>query len=96
VRRQRRARRPARDDGPAAGDRGHQARRRHRRAAHRAPAALRGAERDVHRAQGPPRPRSARSARARPTRSPTTSSACSPTTRRSAPAQARFRSLWQP
>ena len=43
-------------DGPAPGDRGHQARRRHRRAAHRPPAALRGAERDVHRAEGPPRP----------------------------------------
>jgi hypothetical protein len=59
-------------DGAAPGDRGHQARRRHRRAARRPPAALRGAERDVHRAQGPARPRSARSAHGPPTRSPTT------------------------
>ena len=56
VRRQRRPRRAARHDGPAAGDRGHQARRRHGRAAHRPAAALRGAQRDVHRAEGPPRP----------------------------------------
>ena len=44
-------------DGPAAGDRGHQAGDRRRRAAGRPPAPLRGARRDVHRAQGPPRPR---------------------------------------
>ena len=57
LRRQRRARRVARHDGPAAGDRGRQARDRHRRAADRPAAALRGARRDVHRAQGPARPR---------------------------------------
>ena len=44
-------------DGPAAGDRGRQARDRHRRAADRPAAALRGARRDVHRAEGPARPR---------------------------------------
>ena len=57
LRRQRRARRAAGHDGPAAGDRGHQAHRRRRRAADRPPAALRGARRDVHRAEGAPRPR---------------------------------------
>ena len=56
LRRQRRARRAAGHDGPAAGDRGRQARDRRRRAADRPAAALRGARRDVHRAQGPPRP----------------------------------------
>ena len=56
LRRQRRPRRPAGHDGPAAGDRGRQARRRRGRAADRPPAALRSAGRDVHRAQGPPRP----------------------------------------
>ena len=56
LRRQRRARRAAGHDGPAAGDRGRQARRRRGRAADRPPAALRSARRDVHRAQGPPRP----------------------------------------
>ena len=57
LRRQRRPRRAAGHDGPAAGHRGHQARDRRRRAADRPPAALRGARRDVHRAEGPPRPR---------------------------------------
>ena len=85
LRRQRRARRAAGDDGPAAGDRGRQADRRRRRAADRPPAALRGARRDVHRAQGPPRPRVPDLlARAR-RRSPTRRWACSRTTRRSAP-----------
>ena len=55
------------------------------RAADRPPAALRGARRHVHRAEGPPRPGVpdllARAGR----RSPTTRWACSPTTRRSAP-----------
>ena len=57
VRRQRRPRRAPGHDGAAAGHRGHQARDRGRRAADRPPAALRGARRDVHRAQGPARPR---------------------------------------
>ena len=56
LRRQRRARRAAGHDGPAAGDRGRQAGHGRRRAADRPPAALRGAGRDVHRAQGPARP----------------------------------------
>ena len=43
-------------DGPAAGDRGRQAGHGRGRAAGRPPAALRGARRHVHRAQGPPRP----------------------------------------
>ena len=59
------------------------------RAADRAPADVRRARRLVHRGQGPARPASARSARATPRRSPTRSSACSPTTRRSAPARTR-------
>ena len=57
LRRQRRARRPAGDDGPAAGDRGRQARHGRGRAARRPAAPVRGAGRDVHRAQGPARPR---------------------------------------
>ena len=57
VRRQRRARRAARDDGPAAGDRGHQADRRRRRAGDRPPAALRRARGDADGGQGPARPR---------------------------------------
>ena len=57
LRRQRRARRAARDDGPAPGHRGRQAHHRRRRAAHRPPADVRRAGRDDDRAQGPPRPR---------------------------------------
>ena len=57
LRRQRRPRRAAGHDGPAPGDRGHQADHGRRRAARRPAAPLRGAGRDVHRAQGPPRPR---------------------------------------
>ena len=44
--------RAARHDGPAPGDRGRQARHRRRRAAGRPPAPLRGARRELHRAQG--------------------------------------------
>ena len=55
--RQRRARRDGRDDGHAAGQRGDQAGARHRRAADRPPAPLRGARHPLHRAEGPPRPR---------------------------------------
>ena len=85
LRRQRRAGRAARHDGPAAGDRGHQADRRRRRAADRPAAAVRRAGRHVHRAQGPPRPRLP-DLLARPRRrSPTRRWASSPTTRRSAP-----------
>ena len=40
-------------DGSAAGDRGHQAHHGRRRAADRTAAAVRGARRDVHRAEGP-------------------------------------------
>ena len=54
---ERRARRDGRDDGPAAGQRGDEAGARHRRAARRPPAALRGARHPLHRAQGPARPR---------------------------------------
>src|SRR5262249_38671770 len=57
VRRERRARRAARDDGAAAGDRGREADPRRGRAADRAAAALRGAWRAVHRAEGAPRSR---------------------------------------
>ncbi len=56
VRCERRARRPAGRDGPAPGRRGDQARDRSGRAAHRQAAPVRGPGRDVHRAQGPPRP----------------------------------------
>ena len=87
LRRQRRARRAARDDGPAAGHRGDQADPRRGRPADRPAADVRRAGRDAS-----PRSRSAatptaRSARASPSRSPTRSWACSPTTRRSAPAR---------
>ena len=89
LRRQRRARRAAGHDGPAAGDRGRQADPRRRRAADRPPADVRRARRDRHRAQGPARPR-VPDLLARPrARSPTTSWACSPTTRRSAPQRDR-------
>ena len=85
VRRQRRARRAAGHDGPAPGDRGHQADHRPGRAADRPPAPLRRARRDVHRAQGAPRPRLP-DLLARPRRrSPTRRWASSRTTRRSAP-----------
>ncbi len=57
LRRQRRARRAARHDGPAAGHRGRQADPRHRRARDRAAAALRRAGRHADRGQSPPRPR---------------------------------------
>ena len=67
VRRQRRARRAARHDGPAAGDRGRQADRRRRRAGDRAPAALRRARRDARPRSRSAATRSARSARATPT-----------------------------
>ena len=56
-------------------------------------AALRGARRDVHRAQGPPRPRVPDLLAASPRRSPTTRWASSRTTRRSAPRLARPRAL---
>ena len=85
LRRQRRPRRAAGHDGPAAGDRGRQARDRRRRAAGRPAAALRGARRDVHRAQGPARPGVPDLLAATRPRSPTTRWACSRTTRRSAP-----------
>ncbi len=49
--------RAARDDGPAAGDRGHQADPRRGRPADRAAADVRRAGRDGQRGQGPPRPR---------------------------------------
>ena len=92
VRRQRRARRAARHDGPAAGDRGRQADPRHRRARDRAPAAVRRARRDAHRGEGAPRPRLPDLlARAR-RRSPTRRWASSRTTRRSAPQPASLRS----
>ena len=55
--RQRGARGDGRDDGHAAGQRGDQADPRHRRAAGRPPAPLRGARHPLHRAEGPPRPR---------------------------------------
>ena len=90
LRRQRRARRAAGHDGPAAGDRGREAGHGRGRAAGRPPAALRSARRDVHRAQGPPRPGVpdllARTRR----RSPTRRWASSRTTRRSAPPRARL------
>ena len=57
LRRQRCPRRAPGHDGAAAGDRGRQARHRHRRAAGRPAAALRGARRVVHRAEGAARPR---------------------------------------
>ncbi len=81
--------RAAGHDGPAPGDRGHQADPRRGRAADRPPADVRRARR-----RGSPRSRSAatptaRSAPASPSRSPTRSSACSPTTRHSAPARTR-------
>ena len=95
LRRQRRARRAAGDDGPAAGDRGRQADPRRGRAADRAPAAVRGARRDVHRAEGPPRP-GLPDLLARPrSRSPTRRWASSPTTRRSAPRPARVPRRWR-
>ena len=76
-------------DGPAAGDRGRQADHRRGRPADRPPAALRRAGRDVHRAQGPPRPGLPDLlARAR-ARSPTRRWASSRTTRRSAPRPGR-------
>ena len=89
LRGQRRPRRAARHDGPAAGDRGHQARRRHRRPAHRPPPDLRRARRLDDRAQDPPRPRVPDLLARRRRRSPTRSSASSRTTRRSAPPRAR-------
>ena len=85
VRRQRRARRAAGDDGPAAGDRGHQAGHRRRRAAGRPAAALRGARRDVHRAEGAARPGVPDLLEGPVARSPTRRWASSRTTRRSAP-----------
>ena len=57
LRSQRRSGRAAGDDGPAAGDRGRQARHGRGRAAGRPAAALRSARRDVHRAQGAARSR---------------------------------------
>ena len=56
LRRQRRARRAAGHDGPAPGDRGHQADPGRGRAADRPAADVRRACRAVHRGQGPPRP----------------------------------------
>ena len=95
LRRQRRARRAAGDDGPAAGDRGHQADRRRRRARDRPAAALR-------RARGDARPRSRSAATPMPdllARSgldhATKRWACSPTTRRSAPRPGRFPPRWR-
>ena len=85
VRRQRRAGRAARHHGPAQATEVGQAHHRRRRPAHRPPAALRRARRDVHRGQGPPRPRVPDLLARRPRRSPTTSWASSRTTRRSAP-----------
>ena len=90
LRRQRRARRAAGHDGPAAGDRGHQARDRRRRAARRPAAALRGARRDVHRAQGAPRPRVRDLLQGSVGDLRRASWACSPTTRRSAPPPAEL------
>ena len=87
VRRQRRARRAAGDDGPAAGDRGHQADPRRGRPADRPAADVRRARRDASPRSRSAATPSARSARASPTRSPTRRWACSPTTRRSAPAR---------
>ena len=78
-------------DGPAAGDRGRQARDRRRRAAGRPAAPLRGARRDVHRAEGPARPECPICSRDPGRRSPTRRWACSPTTRRSAPPPASVR-----
>ena len=54
---QRRARRDGRDDGAAAGQRGAEVGARDRRTAYRAAAPLRGAGHEIHRAQGPARPR---------------------------------------
>ena len=56
LRRRGRPRRHGRRHGPAAGERGHQARGRHRRAADRTTASLRLARNAVHRAQGQARP----------------------------------------
>ena len=81
--------RAARHDGPAAGDRGHQADPRRGRPADRPPADVRRARGHVHRGQGPARSRvpdllarARRDLRSRRW-------ACSPTTRRSAPAPTR-------
>ena len=86
LRRRRRARRDGRRHGPAAGERGHQAGGRDRRAADRPPAALRLARHPLHRAQGPPRPGVPDLRPERRRRSRSRRWASSPTTSSSAPA----------